>query len=216
MASRHISVRPFLFSHASWSLHRPFISTRFPLLSLADDGGVDRTMAACLLRMLERVPLGSKRYNWSREAVDILLLPGVHMYAREYGEDGATKRDDKLGWFRVRPVHVEWGRYRYSAGVDVVGQRCMNGVRLDRLFVEVDEASYDAWKSFREGELKKDADFYDDGGACLQLMRCAHLFDASDQERRMVPMFGFLDSGAVIARSCQSVVLNPFVRMSNK
>jgi hypothetical protein len=170
----------------------------------------DRATATCALRVLEEAPHDVVR----RVALRLLALPDVYMYARDFHPDGVTKRDDRLRWFRVRAIHLARGQYRYSPGVDVVGERCMRNVRLDRLFFHADVETLAAWRASRlESEVKGADAVFDDDASEVQMARSRHLFDEADRQRSacMVPIFGFLDHGNVIARSSQSVAINPCV-----
>lgn len=129
-----------------------------------------------------------------------LLAADTRLYARRVDEDG-NKMDDQLCLYKVRLVDYATGMYRYSRGARVVGQRSLDMVCLDRIFVVAPHVL----AGFQ------DVDDFDDDGARVQMLRMQDRFDEADRALlgALRPVFGFLDGGHVIARSSQCVVVNP-------
>ncbi len=135
-----------------------------------------------------------------RRSLSNLLNADVRMYARRINERG-NKVDNELCLYKVRIVDYDAGRYRYSMGARVVGQHRLDCVHLDRIFAVAPDLLADSC----------DEDTFDDNFAQSRMLRVRDMFVERDRSilDDLRPVFGFMDAGNVLARSCQSVVVNP-------
>lgn len=144
-------------------------------------------------------------HHTKREPLLRLLGADVRVFARRRDQHG-NKIDDEFRLYSVRIVDFAYGMYRYSKGAHVVGEICMSDVYMDRVFVVAPHVLPD-WDETRDN--------FDDDGARMRMVRMRPFFTDGSQAALLGdlrPVFGFLDEGNVIARSCQCVVINPRLR----
>lgn len=84
-------------------------------------------------------------------------------------------------------------------------------VNPDRIFVQVSEGEKNEYVKWMENQASMDRGCFDDEGARLRLLRKRDLFsNVPCPIEQMIPYFGFIDSGYVMARSAQTLCKNPF------
>ena len=142
-----------------------------------------------------------------------LLKHEVYVYARPLDEHG-KKVDEKLRLYRATVVSYSSFPYRYHKGVSVQGEYEAHNVDLTRVFVALDDASLHAYKTWMEaGSATPQDTQFDDAGSKSILGRAVDRFEPADRSKldRLVPLFGYMDSGRCLARSSQMSVFNPHV-----
>lgn len=195
---------------------RVCIATRWRLTTLdeqvklrlcGDDSNIDLVSFRIVCEAIDSLPDGI----WKRNLIH-LLRRKVYVYARPLDRDG-KKIDGKLRLYQTTVVSCVTAPYRYHPGVTVWGDYKASRVDLKRFFVSYDVKTRSLYNNWRKCEQNKTKDYFDDACTIETLEYYKDHFDGSDVQilEHLVPLFGFIDSGMCIARSAQSVALNPFV-----
>lgn len=131
-----------------------------------------------------------------------LLQYDTYMYARRRDADG-NKVDGQLRLYKVDVTDYHAAPYRYSEGAKVIGEYQAVDVSVGRIFASLSKSEMQEYTDW----IKDSSCLFDDDGA-----RCAmesHV--GGNSPKNLVPVFGFIDSGRVFARSAQQLAVNPFL-----
>lgn len=142
-----------------------------------------------------------------KSQIDIANTHTIYVYARDKDEKG-QKIDDRFKLYRVELVDYNAGAYRYSY-VSARGEYKNENVNPQRLFFRTSKRTVQ--KSYFKDSLPFPK--FVEEGALSSLLSNKSKFSESDQKiiEFLAPLFGFMDSGNVIARSAQRIVINPFL-----
>lgn len=142
-----------------------------------------------------------------KSEIDIANTKTLYVYARDKDGKG-QKIDDKFKLYRVEVIDYVSGAYRYSS-VNAKGEYKNDSINPQRLF-------FRTTKEMVEKSLFKESlafPKFEEEGAVSSLLSRKEKFSKSDQGiiPFLAPLFGFFDSGNVLARSAQNITMNPFL-----